>query len=394
MPENSVASVPQPVDSSSVNLGSAETPEVVWDPTTRYASLVQKHADGKLELDGVRWGLEELGETKKTWKPRFPRTTVDPSAVKDVYFARSPFMDNMMAHGLLIFEFDEDSQMVNANGETDNRLVLSIEAKMKVGERWEAKRGFKGEYPIVYQLGSFVDGVQRACRRHGTGMQMYRLNLEDEQKQALLQNTLDESLKTPDEPYHTTRNSCYGNILQLLNGVLPSEQQIPMRSEWAAWLLQKPTSSNAMLAGAALKDKGLLVEGEPSVFIHKNTDRYPDAKTEATNFQNTLGSISQSAVWRPGMRLSGAAIGGGLGYLVGSFLPSPFSFVPTVVGGLLGARVGRIAADEISASTNVDYISPDQWYRPYLAGSSAPALPADDQSKAAPPPLPEAEPAC
>lgn len=387
-----------PTDTVQLDAGTGSAPapssEPDWDPTTRYAAVVQRHAGGRVELDGVRWGLEELGKSKKTWQPRFPRTTLDTSAVKDVYFARSPFNNNTMGHALLVFEFDDQHPMTNANGETDNRLVLSIEAKMKEGERWEAGRGFKGEYPIVYQLGSFVDGVQRACRRHGTGMQMYRLKLDDGQKEQLLKNTLDASLLTPDKPYHTTRNSCYSNILQLLNSVLPEHQQVPIRSEWTAWLLQKPTSTNAMLSGAALKSRDLLVD-EPSIFIHNNTERYPDAKVEATSTEKFLGSVSQSWAWRPGMRLAGAGVGGGLGYLIGGMVPASWGgpIVPTVLGTLLGDRVARIAADEISASTNVDYVSPDGWYRPYLAGSPQVAA-TEDLSKVEPPPLPESEPAC
>ena len=355
-----------------------------WDPTTRYAGLAKKHPDGRVEIDGMRWGLEEVGEKKKDWTPRFSRTTLDPNAVKDVYMARAPFMAGIpMAHALLVVEFDEKHPMRNANGDEDNRLVLSVEAKMHEGERWEAMRGFKGDFPVVFQLGSFTDGVQRACRRLGTGIQMYKLNLDDDQKKQLLQNALDVSLTDPDAPYHTTRNSCYSNVIDLVNSVVPSEQQIPKRSEWFAYLLQKPTSANAMLMGAALKDKGLLAEGN-SQFIYNDLKLYPGSQTEATPREKRLASLSQHAAWRPACRVGGAALGGGLGYALGSLLPGTGQIVAGVAGGLLGARLGRIAADEVSASCNVDYLSPDQWYRPYLAGGSPALQAADDASSLGP----------
>ncbi|MBX3169873.1 MAG: DUF4105 domain-containing protein [Candidatus Eremiobacteraeota bacterium] len=355
-----------------------------WDPTTRYAGLAKRHLDGRVEIDGVRWGLEEVSQSKKEWTPRFSRTTIDTNAVKDVYLARAPFMAGIpMAHALLIVEFDEKRPMRNANGDEDNRLVLSVEAKMHEGERWDAMRGFKGDFPVVFQLGSFTDGVQRACRRLGTGIQMYKLKLDDQQKKMLLENSLDVSLARPDAPYHTTRNSCYSNVIDLVNSVVPRQQQIPKRSEWFAYLLQKPTSANAMLCGAALQDKGLLAEGN-SQFIHNDLTLYPGSQTEATPRQKKLAAMSQHALWRPACRVGGAALGGGLGYAIGTLLPGAGAAVGGIAGGLLGARLGRIAADEVRASCNVDYLSPQPWYRPYLAGGSPGIQAADDKSSLGP----------
>jgi hypothetical protein len=358
-----------------------------WDPTTRYAGVAKRLPDGKVEVDGVRWGLEEVGAKKSAWTPRFSRTTIDPSAVKDVYFARAPFDAGgiKMAHALLVIEFDPKSPMRNAAGDEDNRLVVSVEAKMHEGERWEAMRGFKGDFPIVFQLGSFVDGVQRACRRLGTGMQLYRLKLNPEQKQELCQKALDISTTPPDAPYHTTRNSCYSNVIDLVNSVVPDQQHVPKRSEWFAYLLQKPTSANAMLSGAAFKDKNLL-EDEPSQFIHNDLTLYPGSQTEPTARQKKLGQMSESALWRPGVRLGGAALGGGLGYALGSCFGGLGPALGGVAGGLLGARLGRIAADEVYASCRVNYISPDSFYRPYLAGGATPTPTKDDVSSAGPKP--------
>lgn len=330
-----------------------------WDRTQQPAVLQRRNDDGSVVLGGVRWGFVEQGSDPKTdWEPRFSPTTVDPSSIKDVYFGLEPFPG--AGHALMVFELDRP--ITNAQGESDNRLVLSVEARKKEGEEWGALRGLGKNFGLVYQLGSFSDLVHKTCRRQGHRLELRKLNLSQQQKQELVNNALEEALADrTGEYYHTTRNSCYSGQLRLLNTVLEPEQQIPMRWNWAANLLYKPTAVTPVLSGAALKDKGLLVEG-PGLLIQPDPGLHPDKQIDAGGLRGTLKSLSSQSWWTPTLRIAGGLAGALAGHQFGGVLP-------TLIGGYLGQHVANVAAQEISVSTNVEMTEPTQFYPAHVHGS-------------------------
>lgn len=306
--------------------------------------------DGRVVLEGVRWGLDEVG-APSDWTGRFSATEIDPSKVKDVYVGLVPFMKDKLAHAILVFEFEEDSPIRNANGETDNRLVLSVDARVKKGEPWSIKKGLKREYPLVYQMDSFGARVQRSNRQLGDRLVMHKLGLDDNEKRKLIDRALEEAV-SPHENYHTIDNSCWTNVIDLLNQVTDESQRIRKNSIPAFGLVHRVGVINPVLGGSLLEGSGLLA-GEPGIVIQ------PDPKLHAKNRVSErtnafMQTVTQSSLWTPGCTLAGAAALGALGHLGGT--------IPAVMGALLGGTLANVASREARVRNNVTFVEPEQFY--------------------------------
>lgn len=325
--------------------------ETDWDPTQSFATLKEKKADGRVVLEGVRWGLNEVGAPAE-WTGRFATTEIDPSKVKDVYVGLVPFMKDKLAHSILVFEFDESSPIKNENGETDNRLVLSVDARTKKGEPWSIKKGLKREYPLVYQMDSFGARVQRGNRQLGDRLVMHKLELDSDEKKRLIDRTLQEAV-SPHENYHTIDNSCWTNVIDLLNDVTDGEQRIRKNSIASFGLTHRIGVIDPILGGSLLESSGLLA-GEPGIVIQPDSQLHAEKRvSEKTNA--FLQSMSNSALWTPACTVAGAAGLGALGYAIGGAIPG-------VLGGLLGGSLANIASREARVRNNVTFLNPEPFY--------------------------------
>ncbi len=323
-----------------------------WDPTQSFATLKSQQSKGAVVLDGVRWGLNETGSDSADWTGRFDTTELDTKKVKDVFVGVVPFMKDKIAHSVLVFEFEEDSPIRNAHGETDNRLVLSVDARVKKGEAWSIKKGLKREYPLVYQLDSFGARVQRSNRQLGDRLILHKLDLNREEKTELIETALSEAV-TPKENYHTTQNSCWTNVIDLLNRVTDDEQQIRKKS----WLTLGLTNSlpviDPVLAGSLLDASKLLAPG-PGLVIQPDKARHGDKMVpETTN--SFLRGISQSRWWTPGCTLGGAATGAAIGNAIGGVIPG-------IIGGILGASTASLVSREAKVRNNLTFTNAEQFY--------------------------------
>jgi hypothetical protein len=308
--------------------------EIPWRKDQRPAKYLGTTEDGKIHIDNVRWGFKEA-EQKENWDPVFKEVSIDPSKIKDVYFVVKPFSPEWIAgHTLAYFEFEDGCGMKTSDGETQNGFVVSFEARLKEGQTYNPLQGMKKDkYKSVYQLGSWKDVVQKTCRREGRALIRYKLNLTGEQKEGFLKNSLDASLKDiSDESYHTTRNSCYSNQLNLLNSVLPEEQQI---KEWLIpGVIRSPQSSLPKMGSFVLGSKGIIDDSAP-VMTEPDKSLFPEKKEKGSFIKNAIKKVSEMKGWHVMSGVAGVLLGTALGSLA---LPAVVA-LPTL--GLLGGVLGE-----------------------------------------------------
>ena len=306
-----------------------------WIKQQRPAELIGTTKDGKITARNIRWGFKEIpGQAEPD--PIFKDTSIDPSKVKNVYMVIEPFAPEWIAaHGMMCFEF-ADGGVVAADGSKEDRLVLSIEARLKEGMKYSLIDGMKKKFTNVYQLGTWKDSVYKRSKMQGHKMISYPLNLSQKQKEKLLRNSLDKSFEDHSQDYyHTISNSCYNNQLRLLNTVLPPEQKI---REWSIpGIIHKAGSTLPNFAGSTLDSKGLL--GGETIITQPDVKLFPDKQKKMTGFGDLMRRITGSDAWHILPSLTGLLSGVVLGSLL---LPPGLGAVAGgVIGGFSGGKAGR-----------------------------------------------------
>ncbi|MFN8610728.1 MAG: DUF4105 domain-containing protein [Vulcanimicrobiota bacterium] len=196
-----------------------------WSNFQSVPTNLRRRPDGAVQIDNARWGFDKSTSVSVSEMPgRFDDLVVEPRHVKDVYLGVKPFAPTALAaHSVLIFEMDPMHPVTNSKGETDSGLVLSPEAHFHQGEAYD----MKGSYEMVYQVGTWKDTVEKTTVREGLNQVRYKLNLSSEQKQQLLENSLELALQDHSgECYNLFTRSCHSVTVDLLNSVIPEEQQI------------------------------------------------------------------------------------------------------------------------------------------------------------------------
>ncbi len=188
----------------------------------------QKHAtvvsnERNIVINGVRWGFhgEDLA-------PRFKRTTIDPTKVVEVYYWSENFPPEWLAaHGMLAFVMEGEDGVVAEDGERDGGIALSVEAHLRKGENYNLVRGLGKHFPLVYQLSTLSDRLQKSLVMAKNRVSSFRLKLTDEQKENLLRNVLEAAAEErKDVLYNTLTNSCVTNACKMINTVVPEKQQL------------------------------------------------------------------------------------------------------------------------------------------------------------------------
>ena len=303
----------------------------------RPAQLLERLPDGRLRIGNVRNGFTEPaqgGAFGPTWEPRWTEIVVDPKKITNCSTVVEPFTPEWAAgHVMSLFEFSEPIP-----GLGSNKLVLSMEARLREGEKYNMWKGLKKTFQPVYQLCSLGDRVQKSCRGQGHRLIIHKLDLTTEQKEQLVRNGLETAIRDHSaEWYHTTRNSCYTTQTDLLNTVL--DKQIPR------WLIpgivERPSFALPVSAGLNLYRRGHL-DPSPAVLIQPDRQLHPEKQVR----RSKLTSLAQSPIWTPACTLAGAALGG----VVGRSLAG----LPGLAAGALGAGyAASLGADFLKVRTHV-----------------------------------------
>lgn len=229
-----------------------------WSKIQHEATALGPEQNGVVHLDGVRWDIvnNEDGTTQELGV--FRDAFINTEAVEDVFLTVKPFTDkpgNYPGHAQLHFEFRKDSPIRDSLGNTDHGLVLSVEPKFREGEAWTP--GGQDPQPVVYQLGTWTDSIEKATVHHHYPLHIYKLALNEEQKVALLRERLAVSVQDHSQDiYDPVTNSCISTLIDGVNKVVPLIQKIP------------PTDPNRAVpiwCPKSFKKYRLLAQNEPTV---------------------------------------------------------------------------------------------------------------------------------
>jgi hypothetical protein len=337
---------PQPVDSVVL--------EEPWSDVQRRAGKLTSHADGSLSVDAVRWGFTEQGASTNEWSGIFADARLDPKHVKNVYLGIKPFKPKALAaHSVLIFEMDENHPITNSKGEKESALVLSMEAKLAQGEQYGLGKTLSGKYGVVYQLQTWTDLMQKTGRREGLNQILYKLELNQEQRTALVEKSLAEACKPrQDDRYHLFTNSCHSAVIDLVNSVAEENRQM------ARWLLPKVYNPMALFPaqGDLIFYGQQLLAAQDRVIVQPDSAMHPDKMYVQGAVARTLRQASGSSLWTPACVVAGA-VGGALAGLAVNGLPSLLT-VPVLAGA--GAGLGKLLADTAELRTHSSFVSNEQ----------------------------------
>ncbi|MGM0608674.1 MAG: DUF4105 domain-containing protein [Candidatus Muiribacteriota bacterium] len=270
-------------------------------PDQKQIQLI-KNNDGTFTIENFRFGFPE-GTLDSA---EFRKATIDPSKVKDVYYWSKDFPPKYIgAHGMLMFLMKDFDGIITNNGEKEIGIVLSVEAWLRTDQSYSIVKGIKpGNYPIIYTVTGYKDGIQRAINVGGLTIGQYKLKLNQNQKIKLLINSLEKAAKSKDESYNTLVNSCVTTVFDLVNEVIPKEKRL---KKWVIpYVLLNPRvilprlapdylqSKNLAYKKDALIDMNSVIEIETEQGLHKiNVAQLPTKPTRRSDldfvqFDNTI----------------------------------------------------------------------------------------------------------
>lgn len=301
------------------------------NPTQQPARLKATEADGTLHLEHVRWGFDETGASPSDWKPIWADARIQPKDIENIYLTSEPLPPGgAISHAEAVLEFKKP--VCSSDGHRDRRMVVSLEAWKRPGETYNLVKGMKKTYGTVITVGSFGDRVQSTCRRMGRKMILYKLNLNDEQKQEFVRNSLvDATSDRSGDWYNTLTNSCYTFQVEELNKVLEKDRQIPQNLPGT----NIPRFFSAFPSPAAfhLDRRGLISKDKP-LEIPSDAAMWPNK----VNMHDSFGArLTQKPGFLPLFTAGAAAAAGAVGYAAGI----PGLVAGGAIGGLLGFELGH-----------------------------------------------------
>jgi len=204
--------------------------DLPWSALQRAASQLETTPEGLVHLDGVRWDIENNADGTTLEQGVFRDAYVQPDKVQDVFLCIKPFTEKpggVPGHALLKFAFPKDAPVRDSLGNTDSALALSVEVHFKQGQGFDPTGGQEPQ-PILYQLGTWTDAIEKATVHDRNPLRIYKLKLTPEQKVSLLRERLQAATADHTQDlYHPVTNSCLSTLIDGVNKVVPGHQQIP-----------------------------------------------------------------------------------------------------------------------------------------------------------------------
>ena len=187
-------------------------------------------------VDDFRWTYLEPSSARPAWEAIFVAARIDLTKVRRVSMLWSPFFPDVVAgHTALLIEF-EDDQAVTRQGPSALRqdvppaasgVVLSVEARMKQGEKYGFVDGLRGKFPLVYSLSTYANYKQRCLDVYQGELHRWDLELSEVEAKAVAQLALETTLQNHrGETYWLTRRSCSTEFLDILIGGLERSKDL------------------------------------------------------------------------------------------------------------------------------------------------------------------------
>lgn len=139
--------------------------------------------------------------------------TFDLRKIRSVDFLQVPFADTpAIAHVMLSFGFEDKDY-----------LVLSVEIRKELGEKYSAAKGFFNQYELMYVLADERDVLWKNSIGWKCEVYLWRTKATPEQARDLCLDVLRRvnKLQTQPEFYNTITNNCTTNVRQHINRLAP-----------------------------------------------------------------------------------------------------------------------------------------------------------------------------
>lgn len=200
-----------------------------WSPLQKPPTKIADLPDGRVHIDGMRWDIVNNADGSTREEGVFADAYIQPEAVREVFLGITPFTDKPgghPGHAQLHFRFHPDSPVTGPAGLRDDGLVLSVEPRFYEGEPWMPDGD--NPQPVVYQLCSWLNSVEKSVDHHKYPIQLFRLKLDHSQQVALLRERLELAVQDHSQDiYDPVTNSCISTLVQGVNQVVPDPQKIP-----------------------------------------------------------------------------------------------------------------------------------------------------------------------
>lgn len=162
---------------------------------------------------------DEAGEIVDS--PGYYDKTYDLDKIETVWFGMKPFeVWNGIAHTFISFGF--------SNGDY---LAVSVEARLKEGEKYSPMAGMLRNYELIYQLGDENDIVKlRTNFGEKQPVYLYPIKTSSERVRVVFLDIMDRvsELNRNPEFYNTFTSNCTGNLVKHVNDLVPN--RIPVWS--------------------------------------------------------------------------------------------------------------------------------------------------------------------
>jgi hypothetical protein len=178
-------------------------------------------------VSDFRWTFQRRPseEREELWEAIFADARIDLSRVRAISMVWSPFFPRKFAGHVGIFlEMDPGGlQLEGSQAERSDLspvsagVVISVEARMRHGQRYGFTAGLRGKFPLIYSVSTLENYRQRCLDVHHKEMHRWRLVLAPHEVRAVARVALETALQDHrEENYHLVRKSCGTEFVDLL----------------------------------------------------------------------------------------------------------------------------------------------------------------------------------
>ncbi len=149
-----------------------------------------------------------------THEEKYEVRTVNVPSIVSADFILVPFADRKdLAHTMMSFGFD--------NGQ---HIVVSVEARRRLNQKYGIFKGMFGAFPIMYAVADERDAIGQRTEIRGDDVYLYPSNATPDQVQSFFRcvmQRVDKLSKSP-EKYNTITSNCLTNIRFHINRIWPN----------------------------------------------------------------------------------------------------------------------------------------------------------------------------
>lgn len=180
-----------------------------WDVGMERIPLV-KFNDDEIQIENFR---NFRYECDGSYQARYETRTVDVSELVSGDFIVVPFAKQPdLAHTMMSF-----------GTRSGDQIVVSVEARRRLNQKYGIIKGIFGAFPIMYAIADERDAIGIRTELRGDDVFLYRSNATEEQVQSFfrcMMNRVDKLSRSP-EKYNTITNNCLTNIRFHVNRIWP-----------------------------------------------------------------------------------------------------------------------------------------------------------------------------